>query len=61
MDKRLSTVNELHMAIDKAFREAGITIAFPQRDVHFDTSGPLEVRMVPEKRGKGRGTKKDKD
>jgi potassium efflux system protein len=61
MEKRLATVNELHMAIDKAFREAGITIAFPQRDVHFDTSGPLEVRVVPEKRGKGGGTKKDKD
>ena len=40
-----------------AHREAGITIAFPQRDVHFDTSGPLEVRVVPEKRGSGKGTK----
>jgi potassium efflux system protein len=61
MDKRLSTVNELHMAIDKAFREAGITIAFPQRDVHLNTLGPLDVHVVPEKRSKGRGTKKAKD
>jgi potassium efflux system protein len=61
MEKRLSTVNELHMAIDKVFREAGITIAFPQQDVHIDSLGPLDVHVVPEKRGKGRGTKKDKD
>ncbi len=61
MDKRLATVNELHMAIDKAFREAGITIAFPQRDVHLNALGPLDVHVVPEKRGKGRGTKKGKD
>jgi len=27
--------HELHMSIDKAFREAGIEIAFPQRDIHL--------------------------
>jgi potassium efflux system protein len=27
--------HELHMSIDKAFREAGIEIAFPQRDLHL--------------------------
>jgi potassium efflux system protein len=27
----------MHMAIDKAFREAGIEIAFPQRDIHVRT------------------------
>ena len=26
--------HRLHRAIDDAFREAGIVIAFPQRDVH---------------------------
>jgi small-conductance mechanosensitive channel len=25
------------MAIDNAFRESGITIAFPQRDIHVRT------------------------
>lgn len=29
------TRHELHMSIDKAFREAGIVIAFPQRDLHL--------------------------
>jgi potassium efflux system protein len=32
-------------------REAGIVIAFPQRDVHLDTAGPLEVRMVDRPEG----------
>jgi potassium efflux system protein len=48
LDNRLKTVTDLHAAIDKAFREAGITIAFPQRDVHLDHTGPVEVRVMPE-------------
>ena len=39
---------EIYMAIDKAFREAGITIAFPQRDIHFDTGRPLQVNITSE-------------
>lgn len=38
--------SELRFEIDKRFREAGITIAFPQRDVHLDTLSPLEVRLL---------------
>lgn len=32
--------------IDQLFREEGITIAFPQRDVHLDTTSPLAIQMV---------------
>ena len=43
---RTRVIHELHMAIDKAFREHDICIAFPQRDVHLDTLKPLEIKMV---------------
>lgn len=49
MEDRLMTISELHMTIDKLFREAGITIAFPQRDVHLDVKAPVDVHVVPEK------------
>jgi potassium efflux system protein len=39
-------LHELNVTIDNAFKEAGVTIAFPQRDVHLDATGPLEVRVV---------------
>jgi potassium efflux system protein len=48
LDNRLATITELHHAIDDAFREAEISIAFPQRDVHLDAVRPLEVRVMPE-------------
>jgi potassium efflux system protein len=44
-------LHELNVAIDNAFKEAGVTIAFPQRDVHLDATGPLEVRVVSEPPG----------
>jgi len=34
MENRGTVIHELHMAIDREFREAGIEIAFPQQDVH---------------------------
>lgn len=38
--------SDLRFKIDALFREAGLVIAFPQRDVHLDTLKPLDVRMV---------------
>ena len=34
LENRGSVIHELHMAIDREFRNAGIEIAFPQHDVH---------------------------
>lgn len=38
--------SSLRFRIDDLFREAGIVIAFPQRDVHLDTTRPLELRLM---------------
>lgn len=35
LDNRLSVIDALHTNIDRAFREADIEIAFPQRDLHL--------------------------
>ncbi len=32
---RTTIVHDLHLAIDRAFREHGVVIAFPQRDIHI--------------------------
>ena len=38
--------SDMRFKIDHLFRDAGISIAFPQRDVHLDTASPLKVQMV---------------
>jgi len=48
IEYRLTTVSELHDTINDRFREAGIAIAFPQRDVHLYTRQPLDVRIARE-------------
>jgi potassium efflux system protein len=35
IDRRLATISDMNIAIDKAFREAGISIPFPQRDIYL--------------------------
>ena len=37
VDQRLSTISDINFAIDRAFREEGIEIPFPQRDLHVKT------------------------
>ena len=39
--------SELRFAIIKAFNDARINIAFPQRDIHLHTNNPLRVQMAP--------------
>ncbi len=41
-----STVDSLHKQIDRIFRENGVTIAFPQRDVHLVADTPVSIQMV---------------
>jgi len=45
VSERLETTTALHLAVNRKLNDAGIVIAFPQRDVHLDTSSPLEVRL----------------
>jgi potassium efflux system protein len=40
LENRLEVIHDLHMTIDRLFREAGIEIAFPQRDLHIRTAPP---------------------
>ncbi len=54
-DSRRVKSDLLHM-IDRAFAEAGITMPFPQRDVHLDASAPLKVEVVAVAAGPGGGS-----
>jgi potassium efflux system protein len=45
---RLITTSALHDAINTAFNQAGIVIAFPQRDIHFDADQVMNIRLAPE-------------
>jgi small-conductance mechanosensitive channel len=42
-----TTESDIRCAIEKRCAEAGITIAFPQRDVHLDSAHPIDVRLLP--------------
>ena len=45
IDIRMRVTTDLNLAINRGMAEAGIEIAFPQRDVHLDTRRPLDVRI----------------
>jgi len=38
--------SNVRFLVEKHLREAGIVVAFPQRDVHLDASKPFEMRIV---------------
>jgi small-conductance mechanosensitive channel len=45
IDQRLRVISDINYAIDAAFRERGIEIPFPQRDLNF--RGPLHIEHDP--------------
>jgi potassium efflux system protein len=45
IDLRYPTISALNAAINDKFNAAGIVIAFPQRDLHLDTTRPLQVEL----------------
>ncbi|MFB1485719.1 MULTISPECIES: mechanosensitive ion channel domain-containing protein [unclassified Thiocapsa] len=54
IEHRVAITSELNMAINRKFRDAGIVIAYPQRDLHLDTRGPLRVKLEEEDRPESR-------
>lgn len=46
INQRLETNTDLHRAINRKFNEAGIVIAFPQRDLHLDSTSPIEIKLT---------------
>jgi len=48
---RRETISDLNLAINDKLKEAGIVVAFPQRDVHLDASSPLDIRIRRESDG----------
>jgi potassium-dependent mechanosensitive channel len=47
--ERRQIESDIRFNIEHLFSEAGIVIAFPQRDVHLTTDEPLRVQMAPAK------------
>ncbi len=46
LDNRLKVITDIHLAIDREFRKAGIEIAFPKRDIHERTVTPQLAIMA---------------
>jgi potassium efflux system protein len=49
IDDWIPMLHKLNQTVDGEFRKAKVTISFPQRDVHLDQVGPLEVRVVSDR------------
>ena len=46
LSESLVTESEIRYKISELFEQAGISIPFPQRDLHLDAKQPLQVRVV---------------
>ena len=49
VSERKRIESDMRFKIDQLFREAGIVIAYPQRDVHLNVNKPVDIRMLREK------------
>jgi small-conductance mechanosensitive channel len=43
----MQVMSDLRFMLEKRFADAGISIAFPQRDVHLDSARPLRIEVMP--------------
>ena len=46
-------MSDLRFLIEERLREAGIVVAFPQRDIHLDTTKPLQIELLQADNGAG--------
>jgi potassium efflux system protein len=46
LEQRIIISSDVRLEINRRFNEAGIVVAFPQRDIHFDSSEPIQINMV---------------
>jgi small-conductance mechanosensitive channel len=51
-DDWLTIISQLRVDVNLALKNAGITIPFPQRDVHFYADSPVKIENVPLKNDK---------
>lgn len=51
----MQVMSDLRFMIEKSFADAGIVVAYPQRDVHLDAAKPLRVEVVREPATDDRG------
>ena len=47
ISERRRIESDLRFIIDQYFRDAGLVIAYPQRDLHINTQQPLQVSLLP--------------
>jgi potassium-dependent mechanosensitive channel len=44
----MQVMSDVRFMIEKTFAEAGVNVAYPQRDIHVDAAKPLRVALVAE-------------
>ncbi len=59
VEDRVPVISDLQQVILDKFRAHGISLAFPQRDIHLRASDPLEVRVRHEGPGPGGNPRPD--